>query len=150
MLTPGALTRAATLCTRPSPAEARLLTTTSMPATPNCPEPPNAMSCAVAPASRYRVPGRSRSVPRRFCEAANCRESSADHSRESEAVRSGVQDRNCGGSTPSTLTCLPAAVILAPSTASTLRTPPSLPIRATWAGLRPFGSMTTTSGRTIW
>ena len=74
---------------------------------------------------------------------------SAAHKFWSEAVLTGVQDRNCCGSTPITLTRRPWMVMAAPSTASTFRTPGIPRSAATWAVLRPAGSIAARSGRTI-
>ncbi len=74
---------------------------------------------------------------------------SAVHSRWSEAVASGVQDRNSPGFTPSTLTgFFPfPSLIAAPSADTMLRTPLIRDSFLSWPELSPAGSITSRSGR---
>jgi hypothetical protein len=74
---------------------------------------------------------------------------SAVHSRWSEAVASGVQDRNCSASTPSTLIGFFAfpSLIAAPSADTMLRTPLIRRSFLSWLELSPVGSITSRSGR---
>ena len=77
-------------------------------------------------------------------------ESSAVHSCWSDAVFSGVHDRNCWGFTPITFTLALPLATSAPSSASVCLTPWIAPIRARLASLMPPASITARSGSTTW
>ena len=62
------------------------------------------------------------------------------------AVSGGVQDRNVRGETPSTSALRPLTVTLPPSMGSTARTPVSLPILASCAGVILVGVAAMRSG----
>ena len=62
------------------------------------------------------------------------------------AVSGGVQDRNACGETPSTSALWPLTVTLPPSMGSTARTPVSLLILASCAGVIPVGVAAMRSG----
>ena len=149
MLTLGALIRASTPGTSPSPADARLLTSASIPAMPSVALPPSMRSRAPEPPSRYWRPGCSRSRAARALDATKWPRSSAVHSRWSEAVASGVQERNCPGSTPSTFTRPAPSRIEAPSADTRPRTPGIRDSLARCAVVSPDGTITSRSGRTM-
>ena len=149
MLTRGALTRASTRGTRPSCAEARLLTRASIPEMPRGADPPKASCSCRAPLIMYFVPRCSLRRPASVSEVTKRPWPSAVHRRWSVAVASGVQDRNWPGFTPRTLARCPLSLIAAPSAVITWRTPAVADSFASCRADRPDGSITSRSGEMI-
>ena len=69
-----------------------------------------------------------------------------DQTAAAAAVPGGVQARNAWGETPSTSAAWPLTVTCPPSSGSTARTPPSLPILASCAEVIPPGAAAMRSG----